>query len=54
MTNLRLSGLKYELYGEDIKIGSSRTVSNEFPDDCDKANVSFDDGILIVIQSKDK
>ena len=54
VTNLRLSGLKYELYGEDIKIGSSRTVSNEFPDDCDKANVSFDDGILIVIQSKDK
>ena len=54
VTNLRLSGLKYELYGEDIKIGSSRTVSNEFPDDCDKANVLFDDGILIVIQSKDK
>lgn len=52
--NLRLSGLKYELHGEDIEAGSSRTVSNEFSDDCDKANVSFDDGILIVIQSKDK
>lgn len=52
--NLRLSGLKYELSGEDIEAGSSKTVSNEFLDGCDKAKVSFDDGILIVIQSKDK
>lgn len=50
---LRLSGLKYELSGEDIEKGSSRTVSNEFLDDNDKAFVSFDKGILIVIQSKD-
>lgn len=51
--NLRLSGLKYELAGEDIKIGSSRTVSNEFVEECKKAYVSFDSGVLIVIQSKD-
>lgn len=51
--NLRLSGLKYELAGTDIIAGSSRTVSNEFKEDSEKAYVSFDSGILIVIQSKD-
>lgn len=51
--NLKLSGLKYGLAGEDIAIGSSRTVSNEFADDSDMAEISFDSGILIVIQSKD-
>ena len=52
--NVRLSGLKYELKGENIEIGSSRTVSNEFAEGCDRASISFDKGILIVIQSKDK
>ena len=52
--NLRLSGLKYELEGVDVIKGSSRTVSNEFAEGVDKAYVSFDSGILTVIQSKDK
>lgn len=52
--NLRLSGLKYELAGEDITIGSSRTVSNEFAEGSHRAKVSFDSGILIVIHSKDR
>lgn len=52
--NLRLSGLKYELAGEDIAVGSSRTVSNEFAADSKSARVSFDSGILIVIQSRDR
>ena len=52
--NLRLSGLKYELEGVDVIKGSSRTVSNEFAEGIDKAYVSFDSGILTVIQSKDK
>lgn len=52
--NLRISGLKYELDGFDIKKGSSRTVSNEFANGSDEAYVSFDSGILIVIQSKDR
>lgn len=52
--NLRISGLKYELDGYDIKKGSSRTVSNEFADGSDSAYVSFESGILIVIQSKDR
>ena len=52
--NLRLSGLKYELEGVDVIKGSSRTVSNEFAEGVDKAYVSFDRGILTVIQSKDK
>ena len=52
--NLRLSGLKYELEGVDVIKGSSRTVSNEFVEGIDKAYVSFDSGILTVIQSKDK
>lgn len=51
--NLRLSGLKYELSGEDIKIGSSRTISNEFRDEVMEAEVTLDDGILIVVWSKD-
>lgn len=54
MKNLRLSGLKYELEGVDVIKGSSRTVSNEFVEGIDKAYVSFDSGILTVIQSKDK
>lgn len=52
--NVRLSGLKYGLEGEDITLGSSRTVSNEFAQGSDKAYVEFDSGVLIVIQSKDR
>ena len=51
--NVSLSGLKYQLKGEDIVLGSSRTVSNEFTEDSDKAYVAFDSGILIAVQSKD-
>ena len=52
--NVKLSGLKYSIEGEDIVIGSSRTISNEFAEGSDKAYVDFDGGILIVIHSKDK
>jgi len=44
-------GLYYPLKGEDIEMGSSRGVSNEFKDEV--AEVSIKNGILIVIKSKD-
>lgn len=44
-------GLFYPLKGEDIEMGSSRGVSNEFKDDV--AEVSIKNGILMVIKSKD-
>jgi len=44
-------GLCYRLNCEDIEMGSSRGVSNEFKDE--SAEVSIRDGILIVIKSKD-
>jgi thiamine pyrophosphokinase len=44
-------GLYYPLNCEDIEIGSSRGVSNEFKDEI--AEVSIKSGILIVIKSKE-
>jgi thiamine pyrophosphokinase len=44
-------GLYYPLNNEDIEIGSSRGVSNEFKDEV--AEVSIKSGILIVIKSRD-
>jgi len=44
-------GLYYPLNCEDIEMGSSRGVSNEFKDEV--AEISIKSGILIVIKSKD-
>lgn len=44
-------GLYYQLNCEDIELGSSRGVSNEFKDEF--AEISIKSGILIVIKSKD-
>lgn len=44
-------GLYYELNCEDIEMGSSRGVSNEFKDDT--AEITIKSGILIVIKSRD-
>ena len=44
-------GLYYQLNCEDIELGSSRGVSNEFKDEI--AEISIKSGILIVIKSKD-
>lgn len=53
VTNVYIRGLKYELHGADLAIGNSLGVSNELAKDCAKAELTFDDGILIVIESKD-
>lgn len=44
-------GLLYPLKGYDLKLGSSLGISNEFV--ADKAVVSFDEGLLLVIVSRD-
>lgn len=51
--NVRLSGLKYILDGEDLTIGKSLTVSNEMADGTDEAMISFDTGVIIVIEARD-
>lgn len=49
--NFKISGAKYSLNNYTLKVGESRTVSNEFLDD--KIDISFDSGIVLVIYSKD-
>ena len=51
--NVRLSGLKYPLDGEDLTIGKSLTVSNEMAEGEDEAIISFDSGVVIVIEARD-
>ncbi|GMQ56902.1 thiamine diphosphokinase [Vallitalea sediminicola] len=51
VTGVSTKGLKYELNGYTMKQGISIGISNEFIND--KAIVSIDDGILIVIRSRD-
>lgn len=53
VTNVYLKGLKYELHGADLEIGNSLGVSNELAKDCMTAELTFEDGILIVVESKD-
>ena len=53
VTNVYIRGLKYELQGANLAIGNSLGVSNELAMECTKAELTFDDGILIVIESKD-
>ena len=49
--SLTIKGAKYELNKYDLKIGESITTSNEF---VDKAiEISFEDGILMVLHTKD-
>ena len=50
---VRLVGLKYELSGADLEPGYSLGVSNEFVPGKD-GYVSVEDGILIMINAKDK
>lgn len=54
VTGVSLHGFKYPLTGETLKKGGSRTVSNELADSADEAVISLEQGILIVIESKDK
>lgn len=51
--NVRLNGFKYPLDGADLAIGNSLTVSNEMSEGADEASISFDSGILIVIEARD-
>lgn len=51
--NVKLSGLKYPLDGEDLTIGKSLTVSNEMAEEADEAIISFDSGVIIVIEARD-
>lgn len=49
--NLEIKGAKYSLKNYTLKVGESRTVSNEFLEE--KINISFDSGIILAIYSKD-
>lgn len=46
-----LKGAKYPLSNYTLKLGDSRTVSNEFKDEM--ISVTFDRGIVMVLQTKD-
>lgn len=50
---LTLRGLEYGLEDYTMTIGNSRGVSNEMAKDADTAVISFTEGILIVIESRD-
>lgn len=50
---LTLRGLKYGLEDYTLTIGSSRAVSNEMAEDADVAEISFTEGTLIIIESRD-
>jgi thiamine pyrophosphokinase len=52
VSNISTKGLKYVLHNEDLRIGSSRGVSNVFLGD--DASISFNDGLLLVILCRDK
>ncbi|HBA97552.1 MAG TPA: thiamine diphosphokinase [Lachnospiraceae bacterium] len=54
VTDVCLHGFKYPLTGETLRTGGSRTVSNELADGADEAIISLGEGILIVIESKDR
>lgn len=51
ITGITLKGFKYPLMGARLEIGSTLCVSNELISDC--GNVSFEEGILLVIRSSD-
>lgn len=49
---VRLKGFRYELNARDMTIGDSLGVSNEIPEG-QEALVELDDGVLIVVESRD-
>ena len=51
MKGITLRGFKYPLTSRDITIGPSLTTSNEI--EAEEAVITFDEGILICIQSRD-
>ncbi|MFD6442926.1 thiamine diphosphokinase [Peribacillus sp. NPDC060186] len=51
VTGITLSGFKYPLIDARLEIGSTLCISNELISDC--GNVSFEEGILMVIRSSD-
>ena len=51
VTGITLKGFKYIVENYDLSIEFSRGVSNEILDD--EAEISFDEGYLLVIESKD-
>ena len=51
--NVWLKGFKYTLAGKELTICESLTISNEMADSESEAVVSFDSGVLIVIESHD-
>ncbi|WP_125153781.1 thiamine diphosphokinase [Clostridium rectalis] len=48
---LTIKGAKYPLHEYDLKLGDSIGISNEFKKD--EIKIEFDDGLLLIIQSKD-
>lgn len=50
---VNLRGLKYPLEDYTLTIGNSRAVSNEIAEDADIAEISFSEGILIIIESRE-
>ncbi|MFJ7638645.1 thiamine diphosphokinase [Peribacillus sp. NPDC097206] len=51
ITGITLLGFKYPLVDAKLELGSTLCVSNELISDC--GNVSFEEGILMVIRSRD-
>lgn len=51
---VRLQGFRYELDGGNLLLGDSIGVSNELAEGYKTATVSFRDGILIVVESRDE
>lgn len=49
--NLNIKGARFKLIDYDLRLGDSRTISNEFLD-TDVA-ISFDSGVVLIIYSKD-
>ncbi len=50
--NVTLTGMKYPLQDTTLEMGSSLGISNEVTEET--AEISFSDGILIMVQSKDR
>lgn len=53
VTEVSLQGFQYLLDHETLAVGMARAVSNELAADASEAVVSFQDGVLIVVESRD-
>ena len=51
MKGITLRGFKYPLTDKDIAIGTSLCISNELA--ADEAVITLQDGVLIVVESRD-